>query len=143
MLTDEQTTVENVLHHISTFQMRWRSSIEEKHIEAALLKYLREHYLHVENQYPLATGVKADLRVGRGIVHVELKLAKSLEQMANRQRLYGQMIQYKFTGANGLVAVAFGTKKDAENRPLWQEMQECLAIVGVPFLFVEMPSTPI
>jgi hypothetical protein len=112
---------------------------EEKNVENAIAKQLKEEYEDVHQQYNIGgfLGLKCDLDIGDGEYGIELKLAKNLKSASNIERLFGQATYYKQCYGDNFIVLVVGTAKDYDTT--MKEIEKLIEQeLDVTFLYKEI-----
>lgn len=109
---DEATNVDRVLIELKTFMASPATRQREAAVEKELFAFFRDRFHSVQRQVYIGGGVKAlkiDFDFANGRVGLELKLAESLLNSTEKQRLIGQMHDYttkRYKPENFILVVA-------------------------------------
>ena len=109
---DDATDAERVIAELETFVTSTASHTKEGMLEKELFAFFQDRFHSVQRQVYIGGGVKAlkiDFDFGDGRVGLELKLAESLLNSTEKQRLIGQMHDYttkRYKPENFILVVA-------------------------------------
>lgn len=109
---DKATTVQRVLNELESFSSSPDAHKKEGVLEKELFNFLRDRFHTLQRQVYIGGGGKAlkiDLDIADGQIGLELKLAESLLDSTEKQRLIGQIHDYttkRYKPENFILVVA-------------------------------------
>lgn len=126
--------IDDVISHLKKFvpnsDPKLKGGYTEKSIENQLVKFMKQRFVEVTPQFGIEgrNARSIDIDVANGVAGIELKDAKKVVKLAEMDRMYSQLLDYKKKryNDNNLFLVLVGEREDHENSFLLDIIDFCL-----------------
>lgn len=141
---NHKPTLKNVIKHLEQIQIKEKEleRMSEGDVEAIIVKHLGKTFPDIQCQYSIELNKrsrqKIDIDIGKGQLGIEVKLAKTLKNINERNRLIGQVLFYqqiRYQKGNLLVLIV--GLKSLENHIQILTLKDMISKEGNNFFYLK------